>query len=286
MAIAASRPSSLHLALETFAALIEAIEALGRCRIVWKGRQGTVDALAGRYRRLSVHDSAFCTRVKKNRARLPRCITDDVELVLRRCDGKTRPYVKTCHAGICELVVPIMRGTTFAGALFCGAWRPKRSSCPYADCRRAYEALPVAPIPALKHLQVLLENLAVWSVEHVAGSSIPTASDPRIQSVLDLLSSEPLRAYSIPDLAREVFLSPSRLQHLFASQVGTPLNRFLTRIRLERAQQLIVCTTMPLYLVARETGYENYSYFSTLVRRSTGLSPQQLRAQSRQAASP
>jgi AraC-like DNA-binding protein len=272
-------------ALASLASLVDAIAAISGCSIVWKSRHGAVQALPQPFQRLGIHGCAFCMRVKGRRARLAQCIADDVELVMRRCDGKTRPFVKTCHAGVSELVVPLLRGSVFSGALFCGVWKA-RAACPYQDCGRQFAGLPLARQVPLQHLSVLMEQLGAWTVERVWGTDVPTAADPRVQKVLDRLSGEPLKAYSIPDLARDVFLSPSRLQHLFVSQVGTPLNRYLTRLRLERAPQLIVCTGLPLHAVARETGYENYAYFSTLVRRTIGLSPRRLRAQASAAVVP
>jgi AraC-like DNA-binding protein len=83
---------------------------------------------------------------------------------------------------------------------------------------------------------------------------------------------QPLR---LADAAREAYLSPFHYHRLFSQTFGqTPLE-FLTRMRIDRAKQLLIHDAAPVTDVCLAVGYESLGSFSTRFRRATGYSPTQ-----------
>ncbi|SDC92940.1 two-component system, response regulator YesN [Paenibacillus sp. UNCCL117] len=74
-------------------------------------------------------------------------------------------------------------------------------------------------------------------------------------------------------LAEQVGLSPHYISKLFREEVGESVNEYMTRLRMERAVQLLQETNLKVYEVADRVGIPSYRYFTTMFRSRTGVSP-------------
>lgn len=81
----------------------------------------------------------------------------------------------------------------------------------------------------------------------------------------------------IADIAGQVFLNEQYLMRTFKKATGLSILEFITNERLRLAQELLMDSDLPINRVADAVGYGNYSYFSRLFKRSTGLTPQAFR---------
>jgi two-component system response regulator YesN len=81
---------------------------------------------------------------------------------------------------------------------------------------------------------------------------------------------------TLADLADKVFLSRNYLSHIFKHATGETFNNYLTRVRMEKAKELILQGKLLIYEIAERVGYKNVPYFSTLFKKNTGLNPTDL----------
>lgn len=81
----------------------------------------------------------------------------------------------------------------------------------------------------------------------------------------------------IADIAGQVFLNEQYLMRTFKKATGLSVLEYITNERLRLAQELLTTTDWPVNRVAGAVGYGNYSYFTRLFKRSTGLTPQAFR---------
>jgi len=79
------------------------------------------------------------------------------------------------------------------------------------------------------------------------------------------------------DVAATVNLSPSHFSVVFGRETGESFKDYLTRIRIERAKELLRTTSLKCSEVAYQSGYNDPHYFSYVFRKNTGLPPQQFR---------
>ena len=82
---------------------------------------------------------------------------------------------------------------------------------------------------------------------------------------------------SLFSTASWVGISPNHLSTVFAQETGENFIEYLTRIRLDRAKQLLKTTTMKSADIANETGFNDPHYFSHIFKKNTGLSPREFR---------
>jgi AraC family transcriptional regulator of arabinose operon len=108
--------------------------------------------------------------------------------------------------------------------------------------------------------------------------------DARIEYALYVIEQRMAERVSIHDLAALVDLSPSRFAHLFRLSVGTSPLRYLRRLRIERARELLEATSLPVREVMLQVGFTDASHFSKDFRARFGTGPREYRTGCRAAA--
>jgi two-component system response regulator YesN len=88
---------------------------------------------------------------------------------------------------------------------------------------------------------------------------------------------------SLYSTASHVGISPNHLSTVFAQETGENFIEYLTRVRMEKAKQLLSDTAMKSADIAYETGFSDPHYFSYIFKKNTGLSPREFRLSRRQA---
>ena len=122
-----------------------------------------------------------------------------------------------------------------------------------------------APLPST----ALLEAGRAVVNELAPGVEGP-APDPRIQRIIDFAASHLEQPLSLADASAGVFLSPSRLRHLFVDQTGLAFKTYLLWLRLVRAVSLY-SDGASLTEAAHEAGFSDSAHFSRVFKRTFGL---------------
>ena len=98
-----------------------------------------------------------------------------------------------------------------------------------------------------------------------------------LRRVRDYMHAHLTDAISLGDLAQVVGLSPSRFAALFKHSTGEAPYHALLGLRVARAQDLLLHSSLPLGIVARQAGFANQSHMTRHVRRLLGSTPLTLR---------
>ncbi|MGS4681635.1 arabinose operon transcriptional regulator AraC [Enterobacter soli] len=99
------------------------------------------------------------------------------------------------------------------------------------------------------------------------------AHDPRVNAVCDYLNEHIAQEIKIETLAAMVFLSPSRLAHLFKNELGQTIYAWRELQRINRAKLLIQTTSLPINKIALSVGYDDAVYFTRIFRKHNGIPP-------------
>lgn len=270
-----------------FADRLHAFHELTGIEIVWKDAEGGAEGGLGEA--VSQHHNVYCRWVKECPRRCARCVRDCNQMAGQQARRGEGPFVRTCHAGVTELVFPLFDGGRYAGLLGCGACRREGGRSPYRGGEVLYEDLSAHDTKRLARLECLVGGLVdsltqLRSAARLAGAG--PGVDARILQVQEQLAREPARAWRTAELASLCHLSPSRFLHLFKAETGLSVKAWLKARRLERACQLLAHTHLPVGEIAAEVGYGEANYFASVFRSVTGQSPTQYRRRERRAPAP
>ncbi|QLB14620.1 DNA-binding transcriptional regulator AraC [Mannheimia granulomatis] len=122
----------------------------------------------------------------------------------------------------------------------------------------------------------LLEYLLMKCISAEKIEIIPVI-DQRILNVCDLILSNLSRNDSVEYIAEKVFLSPSRLSHLFKASLGISLVQWRELQRVAESKKLLYFSNVSILNIAKSLGYEDPLYFSKIFKKHTGLSPSEFR---------
>jgi len=110
-----------------------------------------------------------------------------------------------------------------------------------------------------------------------AESSETTLSKSRKNSfrelVMDVLNQDLSADVSVEELANHLAISRSALSHKFSREIGESFIHFKTRVKIQRAQELLKDPRKSIKEIAFETGLSDPAYFTNLFRKYTGITP-------------
>jgi AraC family transcriptional regulator of arabinose operon len=123
----------------------------------------------------------------------------------------------------------------------------------------------------------LLEQALLWAaaVEREAVDPV----DPRVRRTIEYMGGHLAEPITIDDLCRAAGASRSQLAAIFAPSTGFTPMRYLEKLRLERAMQLLRMTSRTVDSIATEVGFCDAKHFARRFRTLTGLSPTVYRAE-------
>ena len=83
---------------------------------------------------------------------------------------------------------------------------------------------------------------------------------------------------SLNTVAAEVCMSPSYFSSVFSKEMGKTFIEYLTEVRMEKAKQYLVCSSMKTSEISYEVGYKDPHYFSYIFKKTQGCTPKEYRA--------
>jgi transcriptional regulator GlxA family with amidase domain len=97
--------------------------------------------------------------------------------------------------------------------------------------------------------------------------------DRFVTRALGLLHDAPAARWTVASLAKKVGTSRAVLARRFRAITGLSPLRYLSRVRMERATELLLTSDLSLAEIAREVGYDSEFSFNRAFKRNRGLPP-------------
>ena len=123
-----------------------------------------------------------------------------------------------------------------------------------------------SPAALCRFADTLFDAAAALLKEHAdAGDAIL-----RVRNYIDIHFRENLDRSTLASIA---FITPNYLSKQFQLRVGKNLREYMNDLRIAEAKKLLLSTRKSVSEIASSVGYDNFSYFSTIFRKYTGMSP-------------
>ncbi len=138
-----------------------------------------------------------------------------------------------------------------------------------------------------------LETVLVKAVETIHGSRYGAGNGPEgravkpeagyyeedwfISQAQGYIEQHLIEDISVKLLAEHLGCSPSHVMRSFRKRLDMTVVEYVTKKRLEKAKQLLANTDLPIMTVAEFTGYTDYSYFTRVFKKETGITPREYR---------
>jgi len=125
-------------------------------------------------------------------------------------------------------------------------------------------------IDMIRWVNYLLEELYAYEDEVQKGQSI-------IEKINQYIREHYKENIGRNEIAAEFYLAPEYLSKMYKKQTGVSLKDYISEYRIEQAKILLRKGELLVSDVAEEVGFDNFTYFSTLFKKYTGMTPNQYR---------
>lgn len=258
-----------------------------------------IEILAGRYYKIissyGKHTNSFCAYLKTNDELWNVCLKGKKKIMNKASNGA---YYGTCHAGVCEFVVPIFHAQKAVGFISVGGYRlPAEQSHKYLSKIHTTYHLPIEALsdyyenaldsripdlafvtamitPAARMLEMIYGELIRLNKEQPPLTSSKVLMNSRIIGYIENYYNTNITVKQISEFYN---CSPSYISHLFKKMNGVSIHTFINMQRIEQAKILLTTTYMPIKDIAFDIGFCDYSHFSNVFKSLTNLSPKEYR---------
>lgn len=234
------------------------------------------------------HLNPTCTALKYKKPELHGiCAFFDRNSVQRYLSGKNGPFVKLCHCGLLEVVIPVFIESKLAGVLFCGPFRVSSTALSPIHLNAGTSKWSVASVSGklpemdgakMENIMALGMMLAQRLETLVKESRTDAVFGGRTERIENFFAANFSKNISREDLAASLHLSVSRTSQLLNELFHCGFSDMLLKYRLEHAVHLLKNTCFKLETVALNSGFTEPGYFFRVFRKQFGVTPGEYRS--------
>jgi AraC-like DNA-binding protein len=240
------------------------------------------------------NENPFCAMMARKSRSCAACL--GVQQRLAEACGN-EPVTVTCPVGMCDSAVPVRLGGNRLGLLQTGQVFCKKPTetqfkrvlqlarewgmeANEEELRRAYFDTPVI---SPKQHQGIIKLLAIFS-EHVATLSNQVivqrdnAEPPAITRAKAFIQEHHSEDLSLGQVAQAAHMSTFYFCKMFRKFTGLNFTEFLSRVRIEKARNLLLNPNLRISEIAYEVGFQSLTHFNRVFKKLLGQSPTEFRA--------
>jgi len=203
--------------------------------------------------------------------------------------GFRSEVIYKCPFGLVQIVLPIHKDDRYLGSLYCGNFldtshnedgiRALLAKLPAgADAERiaeAYGNISVFPPQKVYDVKNIL-TLMTKSIAEILDDD--GSSTSMFDRMIDYIEINYKNALTLDELSAVSGFSSSYISQLFKKRSGLSLNRYIAKVRIQKAKDLLVKRDMNVSEAAREVGYKDQNYFSRVFKNIEGFAPSTFKA--------
>ena len=241
------------------------------------------------------NQSPFCTLMAEQSRSCAACLEAQQKTSESAVNG---PQTVVCFAGLCDTAVPVRLGDELLGFLQTGqvmlkeptqtkfartarqllAWGMK------VDLKRVEDAYfhtrvlkPKEYEAAVRLLAIFAQHLSLVSNQLLVQQA--NAEPPLIAQAKHFIREHQGEELSLNAVARAVNTSTFYFCKMFKKATGLRFTQYLSRVRIEKAKNLLLNPNLRVSEIAYEVGFQSLTHFNRVFKRVTGQSPTAYRKQ-------
>lgn len=130
----------------------------------------------------------------------------------------------------------------------------------------------------LSMLPILYEKLEKDILEKLDENSYEEKKySEAVEKCLKIIERDYDKNISLDEVTKEVAVSKNYFCHIFKKEMNMSIWNYLTKVRLEKAKELLRKSDMKSYEIAFKVGYDNPSYFSKIFKKIEKMTPNEYR---------
>ncbi len=240
-------------------------------------------------------ENPFCARIAETSRSCAACLQVQQKLAET---AREKAQTVACPLGLCDTAVPVRLGNTVIGFLQTGqAFRRKPGEAQFARASKLLADWGVGADPnqlrkeyfgtrflsptkheaAVKLLTIFAQHLSIVSNQVVVHQR--NAEPPVITRAKEYIHQHEADDLSLGEVAKAVNTSSFYFCKLFKKITGLNFTHYVSRVRVEKAKNLLLNPNLRVSEIAFEVGFQSLTHFNRVFKKIIGQSPTEYRAQ-------
>ena len=142
-----------------------------------------------------------------------------------------------------------------------------------------FEGITLARLQSFLSLDALFDFAFTLINNYFDGASEVTVSHDEqiVERVKEYCMQNYAADCTLDDMAAAVYISKSYLSQIFKEQCGVSIWNYFTKLRIEKAKELLVSNKIKVNQVGEMVGFKNASHFGRIFKNHVGVSPKEYR---------
>lgn len=237
----------------------------------------------------------FCSLMGQGTRSCANCLQTQRKISGTNGDG-TQTVV--CFAGLCETAVPVKIGRELVGFLQTGQVLLKKPTAAEfsrisrklvewgltADLKRFEEAYFNTRVLSPEQLESVMRLVSIFA-QHLSlvGNQVMMQEEhsepPNITRAKQFIREHQSEDISLARVAQAVNTSTFYFCKMFKKTTGLHFTDYLSRVRVEKAKNLLINPNLRVSEIAYEVGFQSLTHFNRVFRKMVGESPSDYRGQ-------
>jgi len=238
-------------------------------------------------------ENSFCAQMAEKSKSCSACLQSIGELTSHR-DGE--PHSTICPAGMCDTAAPIRMGDELVGFLHTGQvflkgrtnedfekmrakmqeWGMDADSPEIRDAFFETSIVPKAKYDAIVTLlKQFAEHLSIVSNQILVQQA--KQEPPMISRAKEYIREHYQEELSLGRVAKAVHASSFYFCKMFKKATGLNFTEYVSRIRIEKAKNLLLNPNLRVSEIAFEVGFQSLTHFNRVFKKVLGRSPTEYR---------
>jgi AraC-like DNA-binding protein len=241
------------------------------------------------------HEGPWCALMATKSRSCANCLQVQEQLAQ---EASNEPTTIVCGAGLSETMVPVRIGERLVGYLQTGQVFQKAPTekqfertvklmaergvdADRKEMREAYFATRTLPAKqhesVIKLLAIFAQHLSILSNQILLRQE--NAEPPMVAKAKKFIADHQTVDISLADVAKAVNTSSFYFCKMFRKLAGINFTDYLSRLRIERARNLLLNPNLRISEIAYEVGFQSLTHFNRVFKRILGQSPTNFRLQ-------
>lgn len=223
----------------------------------------------------------FCHLLRQTPAGEASCSASDKSGCLK-CAKSRNLVIYRCHAGLTEVVVPILdKGSVLAYVMFgqfimqeSQAHTKKEIRSDFPVFAQAVDQIPVKSQQELNAAATVLQAITAYVMTN---RWLVSSKSAFIQEIDRYIENHLTESISVEEICAAFHIGRTKLYQLATGYLGCGLAEYIRKQRIAHAQRMLKETNLSVTDIAYTTGFSDYNHFSRIFKQLTGISARQYR---------
>ncbi len=225
-------------------------------------------------------DNKYCLAIQNTEEGKEACYNSDIDL-LQKCKKSRKIQMHVCHAGLIDIVVPIIYKEEIIGYILLGQLKRdndfssvekyiSKFSLNPEEIKEYYTTLSLFEYDKIQSVAALVSMLVKYIIIE---KMLKLDFNKVVESAEAFIEENLSKSLSIELISKSTHISKSVLYKNFRTVFNCTVSQYVNRKRVEKSVDLLLNSDLSIEEISQKVGFSSASYYTINFKKEKGVSP-------------